>query len=88
MLFPINHGILYYPGTDVLPPFVVHGTIRVDDQRFEEIADALRARLSDLEKIEPIRYRRQGGGDYDRDLRLLDGREGNGTSGFRLHIAS
>jgi NAD(P)H dehydrogenase (quinone) len=27
LLFPINHGILYYPGYDVLPPFVVY---RVD----------------------------------------------------------
>lgn len=88
VLFPINHGILYYPGMDVLPPFVVHGTIRVDDGRFEEIADALRARLSDVEKIEPIRYRPQGGGDYDRALRLLDGRERNGATGFDLHIAS
>jgi len=28
LLFPINHGILYYPGYDVLPPFVAYGTDR------------------------------------------------------------
>lgn len=23
LVFPINHGVLFYPGYDVLPPFVV-----------------------------------------------------------------
>ncbi|QBS45383.1 NAD(P)H-dependent oxidoreductase [Nocardia sp. CS682] len=87
LLFPIQHGILYYPGMDVLPPFVVHGTIRVDDERFGEIADDLRRRMSELEKLEPIRYRPQGGGDYDRSLRLESGRETPGSAGFGLHVA-
>ncbi|WP_107656451.1 NAD(P)H-dependent oxidoreductase [Nocardia suismassiliense] len=87
LLFPIQHGILYYPGMDVLPPFVVHGTIRVDDERFGEIADDLRRRMSELEKLEPIRYRPQGGGDYDRSLRLAAGRETLGSNGFGLHVA-
>ena len=29
LLFPINHGLLYYPGFDVLPSFVVYNTTRV-----------------------------------------------------------
>lgn len=87
LLFPIQHGILYYPGMDVLPPFLVHGTIRVDSDRFDDIADDLRERLSGLEKLEPIRYRPQGGGDYDRSLRLAAGREVPGANGFGLHVA-
>jgi NAD(P)H dehydrogenase (quinone) len=87
LLFPIHHGILYYPGMDVLPPFVVHGAIRVDDERFEQLAIDLRKRLAELDSAEPIRYRRQGGGDYDRSLRLEPGREKPGAAGFGLHIA-
>ncbi|WP_280232745.1 NAD(P)H-dependent oxidoreductase [Nocardia cyriacigeorgica] len=87
LLFPIQHGILYYPGMDVLPPFVVHGALRVDDERFGAIAADLRERLSKLEQTEPIRYRRQGGGDYDRGLRLEPGREDPGATGFGLHVA-
>ena len=34
LLFPINHGILYYPGFDVLPPFVVYSADRLDEARF------------------------------------------------------
>ncbi|MFI6169453.1 NAD(P)H-dependent oxidoreductase [Nocardia sp. NPDC051052] len=86
LLFPIQHGILYYPGMDVLPPFLVHGTIRLGSERFDEVADDLRERLSNLEKIEPIRYRPQGGGDYDRSLRLEPGRESVDATGFGLHV--
>ena len=35
LLFPINHGILYYPGYDVLPPFVVYKADRLDEAGFE-----------------------------------------------------
>ncbi|MGA4788763.1 NAD(P)H-dependent oxidoreductase [Nocardia sp. AB354] len=86
LLFPIHHGILYYPGMDVLPPFLVHGTIRVDSERFSAIADDLRARLSRIDAIEPIPYRTQAGGDYDRSLRLRDGL-GCEATGFGLHRA-
>ncbi|GAB2728955.1 NAD(P)H-dependent oxidoreductase [Nocardia thraciensis] len=87
LLYPINHGILYYPGMDVLPPFPVYGTLRVDDERFEETADALRQRLSEIDKTEPIGYRPQAGGDYDRTLRLREGLERPGSRGFDLHLA-
>ncbi|MGV9679849.1 NAD(P)H-dependent oxidoreductase [Nocardia sp. NPDC003482] len=88
LLFPIHHGILYYPGMDVLPPFLVHGSLRVNDKRFAEIAADLRERLAKLETIEPIRYRPQDGGDYDRSLRLRPGLERDGRTGFAVHITS
>lgn len=88
LLFPIHHGILYYPGMDVLEPFVVHGAIGVDDERFAEISTDFRKRIGGLEQLEPIAYRRQAGGDYDRRLRLEPGRERAGSTGFGLHIAS
>src|SRR5437016_1086528 len=42
LLFPINHGILYYPGYDVLPPFLVYGVDRLDETGFAPVAERLR----------------------------------------------
>ncbi len=86
LLFPINHGILYYPGFDVLPPFVVYRADRTDEQTFEDIAEELRARMRNIETEAPIAYRKQNGGDYfipSMELRpgLADGR-----SGFAIHV--
>src|SRR6266700_1044722 len=64
LLFPINHGILYYPGYDVLPPFVVYGVDRLDETGFAPIAERLRDRMRRLATTPPIPYRRQNGGDY------------------------
>ena len=65
ILFPINHEILYYPGFDVLPPFVTYRTDRTDQENFSKIRDALGQRLDDIFKIAPIPFRRQNAGDYD-----------------------
>lgn len=70
---------------DLLFP-IHHGTIRVDSERFSAIADDLLARLSRIDAIEPIPYRTQAGGDYDRSLRLRDGL-GCDATGFGLHCA-
>ena len=54
LLFPINHGILYYPGYDVLPPFVIYSVDRFDDAGFEPIAERLRERMRTLATTPPI----------------------------------
>ena len=64
LLFPINHGILYYPGYDVLPPFVAYRVDRLDEAGFEALAERLRERMRTLATTAPIPYRRQNGGDY------------------------
>lgn len=64
LLFPINHGILHYPGYDVLPPFVTYRVDRLDAAGFELVAERLRARMRTLGTTVPIPYRRQNGGDY------------------------
>ncbi|GAB3228439.1 NAD(P)H-dependent oxidoreductase [Glycomyces halotolerans] len=87
LLFPINHGIFFYTGMEVLPPFVVTGAVRFDQARYEEAAERLRQRLERLETTEPIPFRKQAGGDYDEDRRLKPGLERPGTTGFGLHIA-
>ena len=85
LLFPINHGILYYPGYTVLPPFVAYRVDRLDDAGFARLADGVRECMHTLATTPPIPYRRQNGGDYlIPSLQLRDGL-GEGTTGFALH---
>ncbi|GHD23711.1 NAD(P)H-dependent oxidoreductase [Streptomyces galbus] len=87
LLFPIQHGILYYPGMEVLPPFVLYGTDRVTDEAFPDIAKAWEQRLLTLESTEPIAFRRQNAGDYEiPSLQLKEGLEPGGRTGFGLHV--
>jgi NAD(P)H dehydrogenase (quinone) len=86
LLFPINHGILYYPGYDVLPPFVTYSVDRLDEAGFEIVAERLRERMRTLETMHPIPYRRQNGGDYlIPSMQLRPELGGPATGGFRLH---
>ncbi len=64
LLFPINHGVLYYPGCDVLPPFVTYRADRMDDAGFEQTSAALRQRMRALSTDAPIAYHQQNRGDY------------------------
>jgi len=87
LLFPINHGILYYPGYDVLPPFIAYRVDRLDQAGFGLIAERLRERMRTLTTTPPIRYRRQNGGDYViPNMQLRPGRENADASGFALHL--
>jgi len=87
VLFPIQHGILYYPGFDVLPPFVIHRTSRIDEARFSKICDALGKRLDDLWKTTPIPFRPQNAGAYDIPELTLRPDISPDLSGFAAHIA-
>lgn len=86
LLFPINHGILYYPGYDVLPPFVVYKVDRLEEAGFEPVAERLRDRMRTLATTPPIPYRRQNGGDYLIPSMNLRPELGDpGATGFTLH---
>jgi len=87
LLFPINHGILYYPGYDVLPPFVAYRVDRLDEAGFERVAEGLRERMRTLTTTPPIPYRRQNGGDYlIPSLQLRPGLGDPDAAGFALHL--
>ncbi|MBP0460703.1 NAD(P)H-dependent oxidoreductase [Streptomyces montanisoli] len=87
LLFPIQHGIFYYPGMEVLPPFVVYGADRMTGEDFPDVAKAWEQRLLTLESTEPIAFRPQNLGDYEiPSLRLKEGLEPAGRSGFGLHV--
>ena len=87
LLFPIQHGILYYPGMEVLPPFVLYGTDRMTEDEYPAVAEAWVRRLLTLESTEPIAFRPQNLGDYEiPSLHLKEGREPAGRTGFGLHV--
>lgn len=88
ILFPIHHGILYYPGFDVLPPFVVYRTGKVDEASFPKIREQLGQRLDSLWTTPPIPFRRQNAGDYDIPALTLRADIAPGQTGFAAHIAS
>ncbi|WP_128929470.1 NAD(P)H-dependent oxidoreductase [Bradyrhizobium guangxiense] len=87
LLFPIQHGILYYPGYDVLPPFVVYKADKLDEAGFDAIAERLRERMRTLATASRIPYRRQNGGDYlIPSMQLRAGLEPPEASGFAIHL--
>lgn len=88
LLFPINHGVLYYPGFEVLPPFVVYRPSKLDTAGHARIRARLAERLDSLWTQPPIAYRMQNGGAYDIPaLTLKPGLERPGSNGFAMHIA-
>jgi NAD(P)H dehydrogenase (quinone) len=87
LLFPIHHGILYYPGYDVLPPFVSYRVDRFDDAAFAGEAERLRERMRTLSNTRPIAFRRQNGGDYLIPSMQLRPELGDpDANGFRIHV--
>ncbi len=87
LLFPITHGILYYPGYEVLPSFVGYRVDRLDENGFDALAEQLRQRMRTLATTAPIPYRMQNGGDYHIPrMQLREGLEAPGTGGFSLHL--
>ena len=85
LLFPIQHGVLYYPGFDVLPPFVSYRSGKMDDARFASIRDALGARLDALFDTAPIPYRPQNSGQYEIPALTLRDDIAPGRTGFAAH---
>lgn len=87
LLFPINHGILYYPGYEVLPSFVVYKADRLGEADFDRVAEQLRARMRTIETTPPIPYRQQNGGDYlVPTMELRPGLGDPDADGFKLHV--
>jgi NAD(P)H dehydrogenase (quinone) len=68
ILFPLNHGVLYFCGFTVLPSFVVHSPARLSQiQRANEL-DRYTRHLRALDEFEPIRYPTLD--DYDENFVL------------------
>ena len=88
LLFPIHHGIFYYPGFDVLPPFVVYRTGKIDDARYASICDQLGQRLDELFTATPIPFRPQNAGAYEIPALTLRPEIAPGQTGVGVHVES
>ena len=87
LLFPITHGMLFFPGMDVLPPFAVYGAVQMPDEAFATTVASWRHRLEGLFDDAPIPFRPQNAGDYPDRHVLADG-VAAGTTGLRVHVAT
>lgn len=87
LLFPIQHGILFYPGMAVLPPFATYFADRLTADDWPAIAAAFQARLDGLFTDDPIPFRTQNGGHYDAQQVLKPGLA-RGASGTRIHVVA
>ena len=87
LLFPIQHGILYYPGFDVLPPFVIYRTGKIDQQKFTTICNSLGERLETLQETQPIPFYPQNKGAYTVPEMILRKDISPEQTGFASHVA-
>jgi len=85
ILWPIQHGVLFYPGMEVLPPFVVYQSDRLTDEGWLDVAGACKTRINSLSTDTPIPFRTQNGGHYDGQQVLKPGL-GDGETGMRIHL--
>ena len=86
LLFPINHGILHYPGFDVLPPYLIYQTGKMDAARYGRTREELGARLDNIAETAPIPYRTQNGGDYEIPACVLKEGLSAGRAGLDVHL--
>ncbi|NKL23903.1 NAD(P)H-dependent oxidoreductase [Rhizobium leguminosarum] len=84
LLWPIQHGVLYYPGFDVLPPTVFYEVNRAEPDAVETMAKTFVERLLNASTTEPIPFIPQNGGDYD-DIQVLRPGVGSEEAGHARH---
>jgi NAD(P)H dehydrogenase (quinone) len=63
ILYPIHHGILYYVGFEVLPPFVVYAPGHMDDETRAACLLEFEDRMLTLDTATPIPFPELA--DYD-----------------------
>lgn len=84
ILWPIQHGILFYPGMAVLPPTVFYEVGKITEQDVQTLAAIYSKRLLSAMTTEPIPFRTQNGGDYDKHQVLRAGL-GAGSHALLIH---
>ncbi|MGV8875695.1 MAG: NAD(P)H-dependent oxidoreductase [Rhodococcus sp. (in: high G+C Gram-positive bacteria)] len=84
LLYPIQHGILFYTGMSVLPPLLVASADRMTETDYAAAESDLLQRVKGLRTDAPIGYRSQNGGDYDRRFVLRENIDAD-QIGMRVH---
>lgn len=68
ILFPIQHGILYFVGFDVLPPFIAYSAAHIGDEGRKAYLEAYKQRLLSINETSAIAYPLLT--DYNENLQL------------------
>lgn len=84
ILWPIQHGVLFYPGMVVAPPAIFYQVAQANEPAIADMADTYIRQLLDIFAVEPIPFRTQNGGDYD-GMQVLKAELDNGRHGHGLH---
>ncbi|ONI82624.1 NAD(P)H dehydrogenase [Saccharothrix sp. ALI-22-I] len=87
VLFPVQHGLLWFTGMAPLEPFAMYGTVGLTEEQFTAAKHEYRRRLDGLFTDEPVPFRSLAD-DYNRDMRLRPGLEAPGTIGLDIHVRS
>ncbi|QQQ75494.1 NAD(P)H-dependent oxidoreductase [Saccharothrix sp. 6-C] len=85
LLFPVQHGVLWFTGMAPLAPFAVYGAAGLSTEAYAAAEREYGRRLDGLFTDEPVPFRSLVD-DYDRDLRLLPDLGAPGTTGHDLHL--
>ncbi|WP_114087643.1 NAD(P)H-dependent oxidoreductase [Thalassospira profundimaris] len=85
ILWPIQHGTLFYPGFEVVPAFPVYQSDRMENENWGKVRADLKDRLDQLFTMPTIAFRTQNGGHYDAHQRLKPGL-GAGAGGTHIHL--
>lgn len=57
ILYPINHGILYFVGFSVLPATVIYQPVRLSPEERQQRLEEYRMRLSRIHEVPSIKYK-------------------------------
>jgi NAD(P)H dehydrogenase (quinone) len=68
VLYPVNHGVLYFCGIQPLPPYVAYAVFQVSDGVRKQYLQDYKKRLLTLETTQAINYHRLS--DYDENFKL------------------
>jgi len=86
ILWPIQHGVLFYPGMTVVPPTVFYEVSRLDAETVDRLCQSYLDRLLHIATTDPIPFRTQNGGDYD-EQQVLHEHLAKDGAGLKIHQA-
>ena len=90
ILFPIQHGMLFYPGFEVLPPLVFYRTDKTDAGQFADQCAARRAAghavANRAHSIPPAESWRLSDPSLTLRPELAPGQSGGGASGNEINL--
>ncbi len=85
LLFPIQHGMLWYAGISIIPPEVLYQVHNISETNLEDYLETLKNKLNNIQSVPTIPYRFQNQGDYN-EQQQLKSEMLNGKSGFSIHL--